>query len=216
MDVWKNYFTELRLLYELCSECETKLSVLKQYGSNLCPQFESTINSAKQSIEIKLKELVRYPPHHSRHFEKLTKFHENANYNNCIFIMTKYCEGDNKKDKELQRVIDAVRNEITECGHIPKLANDYGFHSSIWDNTEIGMLGSARGIAIVEDKYKPELNPNVAMEWGWMTGMGREVLFLMEEKFKHFRADWEGMRRETFSWQNPEPEIKIAINKWFQ
>ena len=52
-----------------------------------------------------------------------------------------------------------------------------------------------RGIAIVEDKYLPELNPNVAMEWGWMRGMGRNVLYLVEKDFKKQRAEFQDLLR---------------------
>jgi len=76
---------------------------------------------------------------------------------------------------------------------------------------ELYLLGCARGVAIVEGKYLPELNPNVALEWGWMTGMGREVLFLRESSFKHDRADWGGLLSSSFEWDNCEPAISTAI-----
>jgi hypothetical protein len=72
-------------------------------------------------------------------------------------------------------------------------------------------LGCCRGIAIVEDRYRPELNPNVAMEWGWMKGMGKSVLFLMEETFQHNRADWHGLIAKSFKWDKPKPGICGAI-----
>ena len=70
------------------------------------------------------------------------------------------------------------------------------------------------GIAIVEDKYIPELNPNVAIEWGWMTGMGREVLYLREEGFDHERADWSGLINYTFEWKDPKKGIESAVTKF--
>ena len=69
-------------------------------------------------------------------------------------------------------------------------------------------------IAIVEDKYIPELNPNVAIEWGWMTGMGREVLYLREQGFGHERADWTGLINYTFDWKDPRQGIESAVNKF--
>ena len=76
-------------------------------------------------------------------------------------------------------------------------------------------MGCAMGIAIVEDKYRPEINPNVAMEWGWMRALGRRVLFLMEETFSHGRADWGGLRSLEFKWEAPKPRIRKAINEFF-
>jgi hypothetical protein len=46
--------------------------------------------------------------------------------------------------------------------------------------------------------------------------MGRDVLFLMEERFRHNRADWDGFLKETFSWENPEVGINQAITKWLK
>lgn len=66
----------------------------------------------------------------------------------------------------------------------------------------------------MEDKYRPELNPNVAMEWGWMRAMGKKILFLLEEEFNHGRADLVGLRSYRFNWNNPEVGIQAAIDSW--
>ena len=46
------------------------------------------------------------------------------------------------------------------------------------------------GVNEFEDVYQPELNPNLAVEWGWMRGMGKRVLYLQEQGFQYRRADW--------------------------
>ncbi len=96
-------------------------------------------------------------------------------------------------------------------GYAPRIATEPKKHDWIWDNVELYLLGCSRGIAIVEDKFKKELNPNVAMEWGWMRGMGRPVLALKENHFRHQRADWAGLIEDNFDWDNPEPALKTAI-----
>ena len=73
------------------------------------------------------------------------------------------------------------------------------------------MLGCRRGVAIVQDRYTDELNPNVMMEWGWMRGMGRRVFFLLEKDFSNFRADLGDLLNEKFAWDTPEQDIKKAI-----
>jgi hypothetical protein len=78
------------------------------------------------------------------------------------------------------------------------------------------LLGCKRGIAIVEDKYLPELNPNVAMEWGWMRGMGRNVLYLVEKEFKRQRADWGGLIEAPFDWANPKLGIEKGVRDWLK
>jgi len=101
-----------------------------------------------------------------------------------------------------------------KCGYIARIANEVHYHPILWDNVELYLLGCRRGIAIVEDKYLPELNPNVAMEWGWMRGMGRNVLYLVEKDFKKQRADWGGLIESPFDWTNPGSDIKAAVKAW--
>lgn len=165
----------------------------------------------------RLDELVRYPPFHDRHFSKIDQFYTavNCSFEKCVFIMTKFPEGNSALDTQLKRVIDAVQSVVTECGYVPRIASEQPpFHNLLWDNVELYLLGSSRGIAILESKYKPELNPNVAMEWGWMRGMGRHILPLVEEDFAYQRADWGGLIESRFDWNNPEDSIRPAVKAW--
>jgi len=119
-------------------------------------------------------------------------------------------------DAQLTAVIQAVRDAVQSCGYVPRIASDGQYHPMLWDNVELYLLGCQRGIAIVEDKYLPELNPNVAMEWGWMRGMGRNVLYLVENDFKRERADWGGLIQSPFDWTNPGPDIKAGVEAWLK
>jgi hypothetical protein len=119
-------------------------------------------------------------------------------------------------DAQLTAVIQEVRNAVQGCGFVARIASDNQYHPILWDNVELYLLGCRRGIAIVEDKYLPELNPNVAMEWGWMRGMGRNVLYLVEKDFKKQRADWGGLIERTFDWASPQADIKAAVEFWLK
>ena len=54
------------------------------------------------------------------------------------------------------------------------------------------------------------------MEWGWMRGMGRNVLYLVEKDFKKQRADWGGLIERQFDWANPGPDIKAGVEAWLK
>jgi hypothetical protein len=130
--------------------------------------------------------------------------------------MTKFpSQGPPRKaeDEQLDRVIRAVSDAIEAAGCVPRIATERR-HDLLWDNVELYLLGCRRGIAIVEDKYLPELNPNVAMEWGWMRGMGKKVLYLAEKDFKKERADLSGLLKDEFSWTEPEPGVRQAVGKF--
>lgn len=176
--------------------------------------YQRAIDEMKPRLEKTLQDLLQYPPHHDRHLSKLAGFHDGNPdaFEKSIFIMTKFpkqpndaeaTDADRKLDDVIHTVEDAIR--ASPGGWIPRIADSRNphYHALLWDDIELYLLGCARGVAIVEDMYLPELNPNVALEWGWMRGMGRDVLYLQEKSFKHARADFQGFRLATFSGRNP-------------
>jgi hypothetical protein len=183
---------------------------------------ESDAHILKQAESIRrekvrwLSELTRYPPFHDRHFGHLATFHANGSksFEKSVFVMTKYPDPGAPLNGELMAVIQAVRDAITASGYIPRLASEASFHPILWDNVELYLLGCSRAVAVLESIYKPELNPNVAMEWGWMRGMGRDILPLVEQTFGYQRADWGGLIEHRFDWKDPTPGISTAVASW--
>jgi len=169
----------------------------------------------KRMLEI-LKGFATFPPQHDRYQKTLEEFHKTGEFEKSVFVMTKYPDIKNPKpaDLELLNVIESVRKAISEAGYVPRLASDKEYYPNLWENVELHLLGCSKGVAIVESKYKPELNPNVAMEWGWMRGMGRRVLYLVEEAFDQKRADWGGLVEYTFAWGDPPKTISTDIKQW--
>lgn len=210
---------ELRDLFE--GERQQQAMRKKIYRSGRTPAFADEVDQMmarhveawEEKVAARLRMLMQFPEHHDRHDARLEAFEEEGAFGESVFIMTKFPEGDTARDRALQRVIDTVQSAVRECGLVPRLATRQ-YHPMLWDNVELHLLGCCRGIAIVEDRYRPELNPNVALEWGWMRGMGRDTLFLMEKSFKRQRADWDGFLRSTFDWNDPEPGVRSAVHTW--
>jgi hypothetical protein len=183
--------------------------------------IESQIKLIRKNMKEVLQTLLEFPPHHIRHQHKLQEFYtaagfENAGFEKSVFVMTKFDDPASNAaiDVQLRAVVAAVRKAVDDCGFKARLASDKDYHPQLWDNVELHLLGCKRGIAIVEDKYRPELNPNVAMEWGWLRGMGRNVLYLVEKDFNQARADWDGLIEKPFDWANPVPGITAGIQAW--
>lgn len=178
----------------------------------------SQLEAREQNTADAFRRIFNIPPHHQRHDEKLREFHQIASFDVSVFVMTKFPATDPTEqtdlDRQLIRIIKAIQAAIRACHFEARLASDRHFHPMLWDNVELYLLGCKRGVAIVEDKYLPEFNPNVAMEWGWMRGMGREVLYLVEQDFQSERADTSGFLSERFSWNDPEADIDRAIKSW--
>ena len=181
-------------------------------------QLAEEIERRRKMMLNVMQEVVDFPPQHTRHSVELGKFHQTAAFDKSVFVMTKFPDpkAPPALNGELDAVIQAVRDAVKEAGYVARLASDAQYHGILWDNVELYLLGCFRGIAIVEDKYVPELNPNVAMEWGWMRGMGRKVLYLVEKDFKKQRADWGGLIEAQFDWANPAADIKAGVAAWLK
>jgi hypothetical protein len=203
---------------------QSQLSDLRQesfFNSNAYDQrrreLEERIRGDRNTLVQTLEHFDRFPQrHHLRHQEKLEEFYRGGAHERSVFIMTKFPEGASPEATCLTNVINNVKDAIEACGYVPRIAQGHGYHRWLFDNVELFLLGCARGIAIVESRYLPELNPNVALEWGWMVGMGRQVLFLRESSFRHDRADWAGLLNNSFEWDNPQPGISNAINQFLR
>jgi hypothetical protein len=216
---------DLRGLFDLERQAkEARARALQSIGrmnparqDEIDKKLSEQVKEWEKNIRGALDELLRLPPFHSRHADKMGEFYQAClDYDKCVFVMTKYPEGHDPIDLELKRVIDSVVSSIRDCGYHPMLATDKQYHPILWDNVELYLVGCSKGVAIVEDRYKPELNPNVAIEWGWMRGMGKQILFLMEQGFRHNRADWDGFIRDDFIWSDPETSIPPTIQKWLK
>jgi hypothetical protein len=213
---------ELELLVEERIDARVRLERMRNSG--LSPAFEDELRgdlearvaATERRIRRELLRFADFPTRHARHFERLPQFWTDGSFERSVFIMTKFPDaGAGDRGAELQRVIDTVERAISDAGFIPRIAQfPHNYHPGLWDNVELYLLGCRQGVAIVEDRYLPELNPNVAMEWGWMRGMGKRVLFLHEQGFGHRRADLGDLLGEPFEWDDPEPRVTEVVTAW--
>lgn len=210
-----------------------KLSVLRAELKNLVEQRDSLsarfpnqaerdevsktiqkfIDQKKADIKATVADLVRWPPHKREHFDKLDDFFAAHSYEKSVFIMTKYPENPPKSalDTQLQALIDLVKDAVSTQGYTALLATDKKYHPELFRNIEVYLMGCSKAIAIVESKHTDELNPNVAMEWGWLRSSDRDVCYLVEKDFNRARADIKGLIEDYFEWNNPKPGVYAAV-----
>jgi hypothetical protein len=228
MPTIKEVMNELSTYYSLIQDAVEKKSSIPRANFRDETQYDRVIKKInddvkgwEQDIASVLERFEREPPRLVEYADKLPAFYKDGSgYDTSVFIMTKFpAKGDDgAAAKKLNAVIEAVREAIQKRGLHPRIAYEKDYEDWIWANVEMFMFGCARGIAILEARYISELNPNVAMEWGWMKGMGKPVLFLMEgsfpEKFK--RADWSGLDPKTFNWDDPVADIDAHVAKFLK
>src|ERR1044072_5022186 len=216
---------EFEALRTMLKEYEEAVESLKsltdkpsEWAFSRIPKKQEVLAEIRAEIDAHIKtSVIRYPYFHEAHFPHLKGFHEGGAYDKSVFIMTKYRQKeDDPESKQLREIIALVQKSVSDNKHAPRLPSDRTFHELLWQNVELYTLGSCRGIAIVEDKFLPSLNPNVAMEWGWMRAMHKPVLFLMEEPVEFDPADWKGLMHEKFSWAEPQKAIPDAVKSYFE
>ncbi len=221
----------LRMLRDCWEDERNKLSQLAELrsGSHRDPTYDDLFNERIARIEKQIRDchsdmeriterftegFLRCPPWHIRHRLKLGPFNAQGSYDRSVFVMTKFPTGSLAADQQLRDVVNCVANGLADRGFDPRIADKAQYHNWLWDEVELFLLGCSRGVAIVEDKCLPELNSNVAMEWGWMRAMGKPVWFLKEQSFTHGRADILGHMERTFDWNTPATGIDAALTDW--
>jgi len=127
-----------------------------------------------------------------------------------VFVIMRYGEGNPYKALE-----KAVRETVERYGFTPHLARDRWFYDGLWENIEFYMRNSRYGIAVFERASPPDFNPNVAIELGYMLGMGKKCLILKDDTVPVF-SDLLGRLFETFKPASVRFTVPPAIHQWMK
>jgi nucleoside 2-deoxyribosyltransferase len=183
---------------------------------------ENTLATVQQNISEILANAQSTPAGFTTLKSDIERMNKDVEFEKSVFLMTKFPDkpGDRLKDKQLDSLTKAIEEALRPYGLVVRRADQRNFASSkqLWDNVRIHMLGCKYGIAILESKYKDEFNPNVALEYGFMNAIGREVILFIEETFKHRRADIMSTLGKEFNWSASPKTMKksiiAAIDSW--
>lgn len=161
------------------------------------------IESSQIGDEVKLRDAIRL------FFQDGDRRCEN--YEKNVFIMIRFQAG----DKTLQRVDDLIRHTLHSRGLVGHRADDHCYTAdrNLWDNVCTYMRCCSLGIAVLEEIIVEEFNPNVALEYGFMRGLGKPTLLLKERGFRP-RADILGTLWEEFDILDLDLTVPKAINRW--
>lgn len=182
-------------------------------------RIDAQIRWYEDTIRGHLAKLVQFPPQHAGLQAAVDRYLDvSVRSDDFVFVMTKYPNNPphGENDEQLARIIAAVKEAIVTRGYTPRLAGEPPrYLAGLWENIEVHLLCCARAIAIVENRFKPELNPNVAMEWGWMRAMRpNSILFLIDDAYATPPVDTQGFIKDRFAWDDPVPGIQRAIENF--
>lgn len=148
-------------------------------------------------------------------------FREDASYDRSVFVMMKFPDADTMKDTHcelLADIWDTVSVTLAAHGLKARRADKKAYHDQMWENICIYMLGSKYGIAVLEDRVARELNPNVALEYGFMKALNRRVGLFRDTSFQHDRADLTGKLSNSFKIDAADrltrTSLKEAVQGW--
>ncbi len=128
-----------------------------------------------------------------------------------IFVIMRY--GPDRMYKGLER---AIKETVRSYGFEAKLARDMLFYGELWRNIEFFMKNSRYGIVIFERAMQPEFNPNVAVELGYMLGLGKYCLLLKEHSLPTLPTDVVGQLYESFEATNPKVSVSRSVERWLE
>ena len=141
------------------------------------------------------------------HLEReIAEFHKLGAFETSVFVMMKFPapELPAATNTMLQTIRETIRAELGRYGMNARCASDrtYGTSRRLWENLCVYMLGCKYGLAVLEDrsgKDGKELNPNVTLEYGFMSALGRDVVLMQDQGFTSIRADLLSTIPTTFS-----------------
>lgn len=76
------------------------------------------------------------------------------------------------------------------------------------------VYGCRFGIAVFECIEDEAFNPNVSLEVGYMTGIGKPVCYLKERTLRTLHTDLVGRLYKEFDLQSCEETVPQAVWKW--
>jgi TIR domain-containing protein len=158
-----------------------------------------------------------------RGYEHLTQsiraFREEHPFETSVFVMMKFPDGLPPDQARLvDRIFEVIASALAAYGLVARRADKRLYEPDLWNNLCVYMLGCRFGLAVLEDRGANDMNPNVALEYGFMKALNREVGLLREAGFKHDRADLIGKLVKPFQIGEgsalDEESLKQAIRDW--
>lgn len=140
----------------------------------------------------------------------LAKFREDfPDPSRLAFVMMQFGQS-----KAHESIIGAVRSTLQDQGFIALRADDKEYHDDLFFNILTYIYGCRFGIAVFERIDDNSFNPNVSLEVGYMTGIGRPVCYLKDKTLPSLQSDLIGKLYRPFDPHDAEGTIPTSLTKW--
>jgi hypothetical protein len=116
-----------------------------------------------------------------------------------------------------QKIEQTIKQTLLKHGIVGLTAKDKAYNNDLNGNVLTYLYGCGFGIAVYEiikgetaDKY----NPNVALEVGYMFGLGKEVCLMKDRQLRSLPADILGRLYNPFDFTKANRTIPPSLEKW--
>ena len=118
---------------------------------------------------------------------------------------------------ETHRIItQTIKETLAERGLTALRADDKWYDPDLYTNMQTYMYGCGFGIAVFERIESDAVNPNVALEVGYMSGLRKPVCLLKDRTITVLQADLMGRLYKPFDPQHVQASISEQLTKWLE
>ena len=112
------------------------------------------------------------------------------------------------------KIVSAIRGVLGKVGITALRADDKEYHADLYYNVLTYIYGCSFGIAIFERIEQEDFNPNVALEVGYMSALGKPICLLKDKTLKSLHTDLVGKLYRVFDPQHPGTTIPGEVERW--
>lgn len=138
-------------------------------------------------------------------------FQDHPDYACNVFLMMRFDETD-----QLSAIAQAIRETGRDAGLEVLRADDKQYAPELWDNVAVYMHGCAAGIAVFDEINARDLNPNIALECGFLMCQHKPILLLKDQAIAQMPADIIGRLYRSFNSYSIDETIRPQVQKWIE
>ncbi len=114
------------------------------------------------------------------------------------------------------RIYNIVKRYLSSLGIIVQRADEQQLAEDLWENVVTHIRKCDMGIAIIDDKYKSLISPNIFIEIGYMFGLNKKVLLLREKSTPPLPSDLAGRLYYHYDQEKIDEDIPEHLDRWIR
>lgn len=111
---------------------------------------------------------------------------------------------------------ESIVKVLNDHGITVVRADDKSYAPDLMTNVRTYLHGCAFGIAVFEGKQGDAVNPNVALEVGYLLALGKPVCFLKDRSLPRLATDLVGFLYSDFDPHHPEAGVRSGLTRWLE